>query len=245
MVDVKWTVPDKNQKVWPYFRRIFRCFFKVKNIVNLNEEGFPQRCILVSNHANKKGPFIYELNLPVHHISWGAYWMLGNYKERYNYLRNILYIQKNGVKPFKATIKAFFEAIFSKYIYKGVKVLPSFPDARLRRTVEYSIQALEQDNAIAVYPEDSSKGYFDEMTHFFPGFVMLADAYRKKTGVDLPIYPIYLGRVKGKRKIVIGKPLYAGKMIDSGLDKKQVADVFRKEVNQLYYDHFNGKKTID
>ena len=245
MEEIKWSVPNKRQKVWPFFRRIFKPFYKVKDIQYEGEAKFPERCILVSNHANKKGPFIYELNLPVHHISWGAYWMLGNYRQRYHYLRDILYIQKNGVKPFKATIKACFEAIFSKYIYKGIKVLPSFPDARLRRTIEYSIEALEKNNAIAVYPEDSNKGYFDEMTLFFPGFVMLAEMWRKRTGEDLPIYPIYLGRVKGKKKIVVGKPMYAGQMLDSGLDKKQVANEFRKVVNKLYYDHFNGKKTID
>lgn len=245
MQEIVWQVPEKKQKVWPFVKRILNVFFRVKDVQNLNDEKLPERCILVSNHANKKGPLVFELSLPIHHISWGAYWMLGNYKQRYDYLRNILYIKKNGVKPFKATFKAMFEAIFSKYFYRGVKVLPSFPDVRVRRTIDYSIQALELDNAIAVYPEDSSKGYFDEMTYFFPGFVMLADAYRKKTGVDLPIYPIYYGKVNKKKKIVIGKPMYAGEYLDKGFDKKQVANEFRKAVNQLYYDYFNGVKTID
>ena len=67
-------------------------------------EKFPEKCIIVANHNNKKGPLIYELNLPIFHVTWGAYQMLGSYKDRYLYLRNVLYIQKNGVGKIRATI---------------------------------------------------------------------------------------------------------------------------------------------
>ena len=179
---------------------------------------------------------MYEFSLPTRHATWGAYPMLGSYSMRFHYLRDIFYMQKNGVKKFKATLRAGFESIFSIFAYKGIKVIPSYPDARLMKTLQYSMQCLDNDIAVSVYPEDSDNGYFDEMTHFFPGFVMLADMYYKKSGEDLPVFPVYYGRKK--KKIVVGKPLYVQDLVKQGLTRDEIAEKFRLEVNKLYSDHF-------
>jgi hypothetical protein len=78
--------------------------------------------------------------------------------------------------------------------------------------------------------------YFDEMTKFYSGFVLLADNYYKKTGEDLPVYPAYWGRKKNK--IVVGKPDFVHKLLTEGKSRDEVAEHFRQLVNQLYYDHF-------
>ena len=87
-----------------------------------------------------------------------------------------------------------------------------------------------------MYPEDSDNGYLDEMTHFFPGFVMLSEQYYKKTGEDLPVFPIYYGRKK--KKIVVGKPLYIQEFVRQGVKRNEIAEIFRLEVNKLYREHF-------
>lgn len=235
----EWTVPKRKQKVWRVAKPILKIFFGVKTVEFLGEK-FPDKCIIVSNHNNKKGPMVFEINLPVFHASWGAYQMLGNYSSRFHYLRDILYIKKNGIGKFKATIKAGFEAIFSIYFYRGMKILPSYPDTRFKRTLQYSIDMLDAGNAVSIYPEDSNSGYFDEMTHFFSGFVMLSQMYYKKTGEDLPVFPVYYGRKK--KKIVVGKPLYVQEFAAQGLSREEIAEKFRLEVNQLYYDHFKEEK---
>ena len=234
-MNIKWTIPRKKQPVWRVVRRILKPFCKVKKVEFLGEQ-FPEKCIIVANHNNKKGPLIYELNLPIFHVTWGAYQMLGSYKDRYLYLRNVLYIQKNGVGKIRATIKASFEALFSIFFYKGIKVLPSFPDARLRRTLQYSIDVLDSNSSLLIFPEDSGKGYFDEMVKFFPGFVMLAEQYYKRSGEDLPVFPLYWGRKKNK--IVVGKPLYVNQLAKEGFDRYQIAEKFKEEINTLYRDHF-------
>ena len=231
----EWQVPKKKQPIWRVVRGFFTPFFKVKNI---EYEGaqFPNQCIIVSNHNNKKGPMVFEVNLPIKHATWGAYQMLGTYKDRFHYLRDIFYMQKNGIGKFKATLRAGFEALFSIYIYKGMKILPSYPDVRFRKTLQYSMDVLEAGYAVSLYPEDSNKGYLDEMTHFFSGFVMLAQKYHKKTGVDLPVFPMYWGRKKNK--IVVGKPLYVQNLLKEGLTRDEIAERFRLEVNGLYQRHF-------
>lgn len=233
--EIKWSLPKKRQPVFKAFKWLVSPFFHVKNIEYLGGE-LPEKCIIIANHNNKKGPMVYERSLPIRHATWGAYQMLGSYKMRFRYLREVLYIQKNGIKKGKATFKAMIEAIFSRIIYKGMKILPSYPDARFRKTLHYSMQCLEAGIAVSMYPEDSNEGYFDEMKHFFSGFVMLAEQYYKKTGEDIPVYPMYYGRKK--KKIVVGKPLYLQDFVKQGLKRDEIAEKCRLEVNQLYYDHF-------
>lgn len=232
---VKWKLPKKRQPIWKVFKFIFKPIFLVKNVEFLGEK-FPEKCIIISNHNNKKGPMVYEFSLPTKHVTWGAHQMLGNYKSRFRYLRDVLYIQKNGLKKGKATFKAMIEAIFSIYTYRGMKVLPSYPDVRFMKTLQYSMECLDNGFNISLYPEDSNQGYFDQMTHFFSGFVMLSEQYYKKKGIDLPIFPAYYGRKK--KKIVVGKPLYVQDFVKQGLSRDEIAEKFRLEVNQLYYDHF-------
>jgi hypothetical protein len=234
---IEWKVPKRKQPVWRAIKPILIPFFKAKE-VEFEGEKFPDRCIIVSNHNNKKGPMVFEISLPVFHATWGAYPMLDNYKERSHYLRDVLYIQKNGLSKARATSKAWFEAIFSIYFYRGMKILPSYPDARFRKTLQYSMAMLESGGAVSVYPEDSSQGYFEEMTHFFPGFVVLSQTYYKKTGEDLPVFPVYWGRKNNK--IMVGKPLYVQDFVKQGLTKEEIADKFKDEVNRLYKTYFQN-----
>ena len=95
---------------------------------------------------------------------------------------------------------------------------------------------LDAGGAVSVYPDDSSEGYFDELTKFFPGFVSLAQQYYKKTGEDVPVFPVYWSRKHNK--IVVGKPEYVQELVKEGLDREQIADHFKEAVNDLYRRNF-------
>ena len=228
-----WKVPKRKQPIW----KIVRPFLKGKYKVDIEflGEKFPEKCIIISNHANKRGPMVYEISLPVFHATWGAYQMLGSYKDRFKYLRNVLYIQKNGFGKFKATFKASYEALFSIFFYKGMKILPSYPDARLRTTLKHSMDVLDSGAAVSMYPEDSGDGYHDELKRFFPGFVMLAEQYYKKNGEDVPVIPVYYS-IK-KKKIVVGKAVFLQDMFKEGLDRYQIAERCKELVNDIYRNH--------
>ena len=60
----EWKVPKKKQPVWRFFKSIFALFFTAKSIVYEGEQ-LPNKCIIVSNHNNKKGPMVFEVNLPI------------------------------------------------------------------------------------------------------------------------------------------------------------------------------------
>jgi len=234
-VEIVFKTPKRKQPVFRITRKVLKLFYKVKTIENLNGEPLPNKCIIVSNHSAKTGPMCMELYFPCFCAKWGAYQMLGNYNMRFHYLRDIFYMQKQGFSKFKATPKAAFEALFSILFYRGMKILPTFTDSRLRKTLQYSMDVLDNDMAVMVFPENSNEGYFDEMTQFFPGFVMLAETYYKKTGEDVPVYPVYYS--KKHKKIVIGKPLQVQELAKEGMDRYQIAERFKDEVNGLYHEH--------
>jgi len=232
----EFKVPSRKQPIFKAFRKIL-ALTKWRGIrIIARPEKLPNKCILVSNHSAKVGPMAYEIALPLFNIKWGAHEMLGNYRMRRRYLKDVFYVQKQGMSKTKANIKASFEAIFSKRIYTGMKIIGTYPDARLRITIKNSIKVLEDDKAILVFPEDSNKGYFDIMTSFFPGFVMLSEQYYKIHNEDLPIYPVYY--YHPTKEMVIGEPIYVQDLVKEGKNRKEIAEVYCQAVNALYYKYF-------
>lgn len=195
-------------------------------------EPLEDKCIYLANHANKMGPVNYEVFFPLYTVKWGAHQMLGRYSERRAYLRDVLYTQKNGMRKGKAAFKAFFEAYFSKFFYKGMKFLPTYPDMRLIKTVKKSVEVLDDNTALMIFPEDSNAGYKDEMTNFFSGFVLVAESYFKKHGEDVPVRPVYMH--KKKKLIAVGESVRLSELSAKGLDRNGVAEYMKVRVNELY-----------
>ena len=221
----------RKQPFFSFVKAILRIFIKKPKIVNLAGE-LHDKAIIIPNHCFKKGPLMYELYYPKLHALWGAHEMLGNFKSRQAYLRDVFYIQKRGFSKRKASFKAWFEAIFSKYAYKGMRVLPTFTDSRLIGTINKSIDILNKNASIMIFPEDSNKGYFDVLTSLFPGFILLSEKYYKTTGEDLPIYPVYFHMKKNL--IIIDKPHYLQELKQQGMNKNEILEFFLNKINSLY-----------
>ena len=114
---IEYEPPRKKQPVYACFKALLRIFVRKVRTVTLGGE-LSEPCLYLANHANKMGPMIYSMFFPVYHVNWGASQMLGNYRERYRYLRDILYIKKNGTGRAMASFRAFFEAFFSQFVYR-------------------------------------------------------------------------------------------------------------------------------
>ena len=223
------------QPIWRGFAGLLRIFFKRPDIVNLAGK-LPDKAIYVANHSAMAGPVIYNLYFPKAVSPWGAYPMLEGYKSRYKYLKNVYFIQKRGMNKFFASIHAFFEAFFSIWIYKGMKVIPSYPDGRMLKTIRRSVETLDNNRSVIIFPENSSEGYKDVLTSFSAGFVMLAERYGKLRNEEIPIYPVYYN--KDKSKMVIGKPVTLSELKEQGFtDRKQIAGEMCRHVNDLYYNY--------
>ncbi len=221
----------------PFFacvKRVLKIFRKKPTVVNLAGE-LSARSVIVCDHVAKSGPLGLELYLPLPTAKWGAHEMLGSFSERRRYLRDVFYMRKQGFGRVRAGLLATFEAIFSPLIYRGMNVIGTYPDGRLKGTLKKSEAALSAGMPVVVFPENSDGGYFEEMKEFFAGFVLLALQHLKKTGEDLPIYPCYYH--PKRRMLVIGKPGYAGRLAAAGMEKREIAGYFRDRVNELFHTY--------
>lgn len=235
IMKIEFDLPKKKQPVFWLFKGFSRIFIRKARVVYTGSkpEG---SCLYLANHANKLGPMVYCLYYPEYHVNWGASPMLGKYGERFRYLRDVLYIQKNGSPRWLASFRAFFEAFFSSFIYKGMKFLPTYTDGRLMHTVKKSVDILGENIPIIIFPENSEEGYKDELTSFFPGFVLVAKGYKRRYGKDVPMRPVYY--CKKKRIIAVGEECF---LSDFEGGKEQVAEAMRLKVNELYRRIISGE----
>ncbi len=238
----RYKLPNPKRKMISYkFLQLFmRRKFKKPEIINLTGGEIADKSIIVINHANKKGPAAIDLRFPKKAAKWGAHQMLDYYSERKAYLRDILYIKKNGKKPgFATSFKASIEAMLSLWPYKGIWVIPTYQDARFIKTLRYSTAMIDQNVPVMVFPEDSNSGYFDVLTKFFPGFIALSEYYYKKNNVDLPIYPCYYSIPKAK--IIIDNPIYVQDLVKQGMTREEIAQHYCDAVNRLYLEYVAEK----
>ncbi len=170
-------------------------------------------------------------------VKWGAHQMLGGFGSRFKYLRDVHYMQELGKNKFVATVRATVEAIFSKMLYKGVKFIGTYSDARFTETVEQSMTVLDNNMSVAVFPENAAEagGYLAEPEKFLPGFVAVSEQYYKKSGEDVPVYPIYYSH--DKKLLIVDRPKYIGEMKKSGMTRDEIAESFRENINSLYREH--------
>lgn len=226
----KYTKPVRKKPVFNIFRAIFKHVYRAKTESEIRE--LPDKAIIVSIHSAKRGPMAIALNYPKFHGMWGHHSMLEGYRERYKYLRNVLYIQKMHKNKFVSTVKPIYEAVVSKYVYRGMRVIGTYTDMRIIHTIRNSMMFLDENASVILFPEDSSEGYFDEVRHAFPGFVMLASAYYQQRGEDVPVIPAYISN--GKKRFILGKPRYVHELELAGMTKQQIADLLRDDINTLY-----------
>lgn len=237
-------VPTGKSVLYFILKPIVKMAYRKKpKIINLGGE-IQKEAIVVSNHSAMSGPPTLELYYPVKNCKWGAHEMFGNHKSRMAYMRDILYIKKKHMKPgFKTSFKAWVLAWLNPCMYKGMKNLPTYTDGRLGKTIKTSIKAIDQGYSVIIFPENSNEGYFDVMTEFFPGFVMLAQRYFIEKGKDVPVYPIYTS--VNKHIIVIDKPLYVQDYVNQGMNRYQIAEVFKNKVNDLYFNYVKDAEVYD
>ena len=113
----RYIYKKQKQPIYGFFTNLMKIFFHKPQFVNQND-AFPEDGLLVGPHMGKWGPFYMSQYMPFKYAVIGAHPMLGNYKARWKYLRDVLYVQKAHKGKFVSSLKATFEAVFSKGMYK-------------------------------------------------------------------------------------------------------------------------------
>ena len=110
----KFKLPKRKQPVFNFFKKIFfGPIYRAK--VESEIKVLPDKAVIASIHSAKSGPMSIAVSYPKFCAIWGHGAMLGSYRDRFKYLRNVLYIQKMH-KNKQKTIKneRFFDGFLCK-----------------------------------------------------------------------------------------------------------------------------------
>lgn len=224
----------KKKKNRGRFFEAFKCFMRIfkrkPEFVFLGEEFVPS-AIYLSNHVGATGPLTLELYFPFENRFWGTHEMNGTMKERYIYLSHTYFHQKKHLPLWFSKFIAIFATPFMTLFYKGIRLISTYSDGRMIITVKQSLKVIKEDKeSIIIFPEDSSKGYFDILKAFHPGFYAFAKKCYKD-GYDLPIYLMYYQRLN--KRFIVDKPIMFSKLESINKNMYEVAELYKNRANQL------------
>ena len=222
----------KRGKIFTFFKKLISIFKRKPAIINLSGEELKDKAIYLSNHAGAGGPLSYELYFPKRITNWGAHEMTEGYRSRWKYLYHVFYRQKLHWNKFRAFIVATLFAPISILCYRAIGLIPTYTDARFHSTVRSSCQILDENSALLIFPEDSSKGYVEPPTSFFQGFVAMSKLYKKLRNEDVPVYNCYYSAKA--RSLVVSKPIYVNKMLESGMSVEDITKEALRIMRELY-----------
>lgn len=211
-------------------RGLLKIFIRKPKVLYLGEP-IEEQSIILSNHVGSSGPLTLECYFKDQPFRfWGTYEMNGNLKMVYKYLSEVFYHQKKGWNLTLAKMFCLIAAPLVKMFYAGLNLISTYPDMRFKGTLQESKKTLKSGQSLIIFPEDSSKGYFDELTSFYSGFAVFANMLYKK-GVDLPIYASYLNRKT--RVYVVSEKMMFSELIKDGFDREELAKRMLDKVNGL------------
>ena len=150
--------------------------------------------VFLGNHAEIYGPIVCALFFPVPARFWTISKMMGNTADVEAYLYENTFRHKTFLPVFVRKALAWILGWLSVRVMEQIESIPVYRDSpmKLRETVRISIEAMESGDNIVIFPENPDgkyqKGGIGEIS---PGFVMLAEAYWKKTGKKLRMMPMY------------------------------------------------------
>ena len=164
--------------------------------------------VFLCNHGEFYGPIICNVFIPVPVRSWTFSMMMFDQKEVTAYIYENTFSQMKNQPVMIRKMLARFFGWLSVTVMNQIESIPVYRDSplKLRETVRQSIEAMEAGDNLLIFPEDPSYKYAtDGIGELSPGFVMLAEAYWKKTHKKLRIMPMYAN--KTERTVTFGNPI--------------------------------------
>lgn len=218
------------RKLWfRIYKGMIGLFLKKTKFVYLGET-IGEQGIILSNHAGTGGPFAFEIFLKKPLRLWGTYEMNSGLKEAYRYLVHVYYHQKKGWNIRLARVFCLIAAPLTNLFYKGMRLISSYQDFRIKSTLAESGKTLCEPANIVIFPEDSSRGYFDELTEFHGGFVLLLKQCLER-GMDLPLYVSYHERRTHVQ--LVDAPIRVSEIMAAGDTREQIARKLCNRCNEL------------
>ena len=240
--------PVKKRKLWfRCLKQIMKMRYKKPAFVYLGKE-FDYGTIILSNHEGTDAPMALEIYSDKPIRAWGAHEMNSGLIPMYKYQTRVYYHEKKHWNLHAARLFCLLASPLTNMFYSGFDLISTYRDGRLIKTIRESSDAIKTGYNIVIYPEDSTKGYLEELEGFHAGFVLLAESLLKK-GVDVPICVSYYR--KKDRAYIFDEPIKFSQISkECNGDRDAIADKLRLRCNELgkmefsqeYLDTLRNKK---
>ena len=187
--------------------------------------------IILVNHEGSRTPLTLELYFKEKNRMLGTYEMNGSLKDAYKYLSETYYHNKKKWPLFLSKLFCLIAAPLTCLYYRGLNLISVYSGVEFFQTVKEAYKCVnDYKKNLIIYPEDSSKGYFAELTHFFSGFVIIAH-YMYQRGIDLNIYVSYFN--PKTKNFIFDKPVKYSEVLKYNLTKEELAKKFLIRCNEL------------
>lgn len=153
--------------------------------------------VFLGNHAEIYGPIASALCMPVNVRFWVINMMMFDKKQVRAYLYENTFSKKTFLPVFIRRFLAWLLGWLSVNVMNAFRAIAVYRDSpmKLRQTLRDSVEALENGENLMIFPEHPDGKYEKGgVSEFSPGFLMLAEAWRKKNGKKLRILPVYANR---------------------------------------------------
>ena len=108
------------------------------------------------------------------------------------------------------------------------------------KTLRQRVEAIQNGDNVVIFPEDSTKGYLEQLEDFHHGFLALCE-YCAKKGIDVPIYVTYF-RKKDLTYFVDKPILYSQLKAEEGTKEKMAKRLLDRcnTLGQMEVNHVKG-----
>ena len=155
--------------------------------------------VFLGNHAEIYGPIASALCFPVPVRFWVISKMMFKKKDVRAYLYENTFSKKTFLPVFVRRLLARLMGWLSVNVMCGLNAIPVYRDSpmKLRMTLRKSVEALENGDNLMSFPEHPDGKYVKgSVSELSPGFLMLAEAWWKRSGKKLRIMPVFANREK-------------------------------------------------
>lgn len=173
--------------------------FNRHKMINLDhiKEDIENPIVFLGNHAEIYGPIASALCFPVDVRFWVINMMMFDPKKVRAYMYENTFSKKTFLPVFVRKIIARNLGWVSVNVMNSLRAIAVYRDSpmKLRQTLRESVEALEHGENLMIFPEHP-EGKYEKggVSEFSPGFLMLAEAWWKKSGKKLRILPVYANR---------------------------------------------------
>ena len=179
-------------KLFNFLKPVVRPFLKVREAVYAEPVG-EEPVIFLANHLGAVGPMYMAATFPLKDnvAIWCNEGMMEE-KMIVEYVRHDWWWRpESKLAPFySATIPYIAKAIVPK-VLRSAPTIAVCRDARIMTTMRKSLAALKAGKHIVIFPE-LPDGHNSHAEHLQMGWLNLVTMYRRATGKDIRMIPIYI-----------------------------------------------------